>query len=160
CRGRQLSTHAGADAVAADQDVGVLTTPAGEMHEDTGAVLLHALEIVTEVIVPFVDSFAQQPLQPIPGGEDLGQVLFRDHPSGAVERDSLLDRDSEVAGAGAALLQSFEQFRMGGYTGAPADEFDCRAFIDLRVPPDLPQKCRSKQPGHRPSNDDGTPSAP
>src|SRR5262249_24880422 len=41
-RGCDLGAHARADAVAADEDIGALAMPAGEMHDDAGAVLLHA----------------------------------------------------------------------------------------------------------------------
>ena len=49
-RGRDLDAHARADAVAADEDIGALAASAGEMHDDAGAVLLHALEGVAEMV--------------------------------------------------------------------------------------------------------------
>jgi hypothetical protein len=41
------------------------------MHDDPGAVLLHALEGMAEVVTPRIDGLAQEPLQPVPGGENL-----------------------------------------------------------------------------------------
>src|SRR5215813_10849277 len=49
---------------------------------------------------------------------------------------------------------------MGGDTGAAADQFDRRAFIDVGLPPVLPQERRGKQTGHRAADDDGSTLAP
>ena len=49
--GRDLRAHAGADAVAADQQVGALDAALGEMHAHPASVLLDALEGVAEVVV-------------------------------------------------------------------------------------------------------------
>src|SRR5262249_52166852 len=104
-RRRDLRAHAGTDAVTADEDIGTLATPAGEMHDDAGAVLLHALEGMAEVVTRRIDGLAQEPLQPVPGGENLRQVFLCDHAPVAVESDAFLDLDAEVAGAGAALAK-------------------------------------------------------
>src|SRR5262249_47275156 len=159
-RGRDLRAHAGTDAVAADEDIGTLATPAGEMHDDAGAVLLHALEGMVEVVTRRIDGLAQEPLQPVPGGENLRQVFLCDHVAVAVESDAFLDLDAEVAGAGAALVKRVQQLRMGGDPGAAADQFDRRALIDVGVPPLLPQERRGKQAGHRATDNDGATPAP
>src|SRR5262249_44319864 len=70
-RGRDLGAHARADAVTADEDIGALAMPAGEMHDDAGAVLLHALEGMAEMVTRRIDGLAQEPLQPVPRGENL-----------------------------------------------------------------------------------------
>src|SRR5262252_5734841 len=49
---------------------------------------------------------------------------------------------------------------MGGDPSAAADQFDHRALIDVGVPPLLPQERRSKQAGHRATDDDGATPAP
>src|SRR5262249_36220500 len=67
---------------------------------------------------------------------------------------------AEVAGASAALAKRVQQLRMGGDTGAAADQFDRRAFIDVGLPPVLPQERRGKQAGHRAADDDGATLAP
>src|SRR5262249_20128542 len=113
-RGRDLRAHAGTDAVAADENIGALATPAGEMHDDAGAVLLHALEGMAEVVTRRIDGLAQEPLQAIPGSENLRQIFLSDHASVAVESDALLDFDAEVARAGAARAKRVQQLGMGG----------------------------------------------
>src|SRR5581483_10096191 len=70
---RHLTAHAGADAVAADQDVGLLHAAVGEHDAHAAPVLLDALEIAAEMVVRRIDGGAQQPLQAVPGGEDLPQ---------------------------------------------------------------------------------------
>src|SRR5262245_47789036 len=150
-----LRAHAGTDAVAADEDIGALATPAGEMRDDAGAVLLHALEGMAEVVMRRVDGLAQEPLQAVPGGEDLRQVFLCDHAPVAVESNALLDFDAEVARTGAARAKRVQQLRMGGDPGAAADQLDRRALINVCVPPLLPQERRSKQAGHRSADDDG-----
>ena len=80
--------------------------PAGEMHAHAGAVLLDALEIPAEVVVRGVDGLAQQSLQPVPGGQDLRQAFLCDHAPGTIQRDTPLDLDAEIAGAGAAALRA------------------------------------------------------
>src|SRR5262249_29201555 len=77
-RGRDLLTHARADAVAADEEIGVLALAAGEVHEHARAVLLDALKGVAEAIMRLLDGRAHEPLQPVPGGENLRQMPFRD----------------------------------------------------------------------------------
>ena len=112
----------------------MLDPSAGEMDANAGTVLLYALEIPTEVVMCRIDGLAQQSLQPIPGRENLRQVLFCDHASGTVERDALLDLDAKVTGAGAALLQRFQQLWMCRDAGAAADQFNRRAFINVGRP--------------------------
>jgi hypothetical protein len=101
-RGRDLGAHARADTVAADEDIGAFAAAAGKMHDDAGAVLLHALEGVAEMVTRRIDGLAQEPLQPIPGGENLRQIFLSDDAPVAVESDAFLDFDAEVARAGAA----------------------------------------------------------
>src|SRR6185437_16852465 len=68
-----LPAHAGADAVAADQYVGMLDLAAGELHAHAAPVLIDALEVMTKVVMRRVDGAAQNLLQPIPRREDLPQ---------------------------------------------------------------------------------------
>ena len=68
---RDLRAHAGADAVAAHQQIGALDAALGEVDADPVPVLLDALEGVAEMVVRGIDGLAQQPLQPVPGGQDL-----------------------------------------------------------------------------------------
>ena len=81
-RGSDLLAYARTDAIAADEEIGALALAAGEVHQDAGAVLLHPLEGVAEVVVRLVDGRPHQPLQSVPGGEDLRQALFRGHATG------------------------------------------------------------------------------
>src|SRR5262249_56525602 len=94
-RGCDRRARVGTDAVAGDEDTGALVTPASEMHDDTGAVLLHALEGMAEVVMRRVDGLAQEPLQAVPGGENLRQVFLCDHAPVTVESNALLDFDAE-----------------------------------------------------------------
>ena len=71
-----------------------------------------------------IDGVAHEPLQAIPGSQDLRQVLFSQHAAMTIERDTFLDFDAEVAGTGTALFQRFEELRMGSDAGAAADELD------------------------------------
>ena len=87
---RDLRAHAGADAVAADQEVGALDAAVGEMHAHAALVLLDALEAAAEMVVRGIDGLAQQPLQPVPGGEDLPQRPLADDAAVAVEGDALV----------------------------------------------------------------------
>ena len=73
---RDLAAHRRADAVAADQDVGILDPAAVEVHPHAAAVLLDALERPAEMVVRRIDGLAQQPLQPVPRREDLPQRTF------------------------------------------------------------------------------------
>src|SRR5262249_30589748 len=70
-RRRELGAHARADAVAADEDIGAFAAAASKMHGDAGAVLLHALEGVAEMVTRRIDGLAQEPLQPVPRGKNL-----------------------------------------------------------------------------------------
>ena len=102
---RDLAAHGRADAVAADQDVGLLDAAAVEMHAHAAAVLLDALECPAEMVVRGIDGRAQQALQPIPRGQDLPQRPLGGDAALPVDGDALRHLDAEVAGAGAALLQ-------------------------------------------------------
>src|SRR5262249_23671922 len=104
------------------------------------AVLLHALQRVAEMVLPIVDGLPQKPLQAVPGREHLRQLPFTDNPAFRIQRDALLDRDTEIAGAGAALLQRFQQLRWRLDSGAAADELAGGAFVDGRVPAVLSQE--------------------
>ena len=116
-----IIAHARADAVAADEEIGALALSAGEVHEHARAILLDALEGVAEVIACLRDRRPHEPLQPVPRGEDLRQMLFRDHPAIAVKRDAFVHLDAKITGPGAALLQRLQQFGVGGDAGAAAD---------------------------------------
>ena len=129
------------------------------MDAHAAAVLLDAREGVAEVVVGGIDGLAQQPLQPVPGGEDLPQRTLADHAPLAVDGDALLDLDAEVAGAGAAVLQRFQQFGMGGDAGAAADQLDRRALEHVDVPADPAQERRGEQARHRAADDDRAPAA-
>ena len=154
---RDLSAHGRADAVAADQDVGVFDTAAIEMHAHAAAVLFDALERPAEMVVRRVDGLAQQPLQPIPGCQDLPQRALAGDAPLAIDGDPFRYLDAELAGAGAACLQHRQQFRMRGDTGAAPDQFDRRALVDVGLPADLTQECGAEQPRHRAADDDGAP---
>src|SRR5262249_12953245 len=97
-----LRAHAGADAVGAEEQVGALHEALGKMHANLVAVLLDMRESVAEVVVRRIDGLAQEPLQPVPGGEDLPQRALADDPTVAVDGDALLDLDAEIARAGPA----------------------------------------------------------
>src|SRR5439155_1920264 len=94
--GRNLLAHARADSIAADEEIGAFPFAAGEVHVDAGAVLLDALERITEVIMRLVDGREHEPLHPYPGGEDLRQMLLRDHPTAVIECDAFFDDDAEL----------------------------------------------------------------
>ena len=110
------------------------TRPPEKLHAHAALVLLDALEIPAEVIMRRIDGVAQQPLQPVPRGEDLPQRPLVGDAAVAVDRDALGHLDAEILGAGAARLQRFEQFRMAGDAGAAADQFDARALVDIARP--------------------------
>src|SRR5262249_2107128 len=76
----------------------------------------------------------QEPLQPVPGSEDLRQVLFSDHAPVAIESDAFLDLDAEVTRSRAARLKRFQEFWMGGDPRTAADQLDRRALVDVGVP--------------------------
>jgi hypothetical protein len=60
-----------------------------------------------------------------PGCDDLQLPLFRDHVALAIERNPLMEDDADIDCAGAALVQSLQQFEMGREDAdATADEFD------------------------------------
>ncbi len=124
------------------------------------AVLLHALEAVAEMIVRGIHGLAQQPLQPVPGGQDLPQPAFADHPALAVDGDAPGDLDPEIAGAGAALLQRFQELGMGGDAGTAPDQLHRRALEHVNVPADPAQECGTEQARHRAADDDRAPAAP
>ena len=92
--GQDRGAHTGANAIATDEDIAVLNPPAGEMHPNAGSILLEALKVPTKVVMGWIDGIAQQPLQPIPGCENLWQVFFADHVPGAVERDAFINGDT------------------------------------------------------------------
>ena len=118
-------------------------------------ILVDAFEIPSEVIAGFVDGRAQQPLQAIPGCEDLAQRPLVGDAAFAVDRDALGYLDTKILGAGAAGFQRFKKFRVAGDAGASANQFDARPLIDIHVPAYLPQECGGEQPGHRAADDDG-----
>ncbi len=153
--GGDLGAHAGADAVAADHEVGILHDAVGEMHAHAAAVLLDMGKRMAEVIVRGIDGLAQQTLQPVPRGEDLRQAALADHTTGAVDGDAPLHRDAEGLGPGAALLQRLHQLRMGGDAGAAADQLDRRALVHVHLPADLAQERGREQARHRSTDDDG-----
>jgi len=158
--GRDLCADGGTDAVAAHQQIGALDAAIGEMDTDPFALRLDALERMTEVVVRGIDRLAQQPLQPVPGGQDLPQRSFADDAAVAVDGDAFRHLDAEIARAGAALLQRVQQFRMGGDAGATAHELDRRAFEHVDIPADPAQERRGEQARHGAADDDGAPAAP
>ena len=131
----------------------------GEMDADALPVLLDALEGVAEMVVRGIDGLAQQPLQPVPGGQDLPQRALADDAPLAVDGDALFDLDAEIARAGAAFLQRLQQFGMGGDAGAAADQLDRRALEHVDVPADPAQERGGEQARHRAADDDGAPAA-
>src|SRR5262249_26242251 len=147
----------GADAVAADQQVGALAMPLGEMHADFTAVLLDVLERVAEMITRRLDGCAQQALEPVPRGEDLPQVALADHTTRAVDGDPLVHRDPEVAGAGAAPFEPLQELGVPGDAGAAPAQLDCGTFEHAHVPADLAQERGGEQARHRSADDDGAP---
>src|SRR5262249_9625473 len=63
---RQLRTNAGADTVAADQDIGVLDAATRKMDTHATLILVDTLEIPAEVKMRRRYGGAQQPLQTVP----------------------------------------------------------------------------------------------
>src|SRR5581483_3821099 len=157
--GRELRAHARADAVAADQEVGALAAAAGEMRDHFRAVLVDALEIVAEMVAPVVDRLAQQPLHPVPRRMDLRQVHLGDDASLAIEPDAPFAVDAEVAQARAALLERFEELRVGRDAGAAADQLDRRALVDVGVPSQPREERGDEETRHGAADDDGAPFA-
>src|SRR6185437_4232076 len=102
-----------------------------------------------------VDGGVQQPLQPVPGGEDLPQEPLVGDAAVAVDGDALGHLDAEIVGAGAARRERVKQFGMTGDAGAAPDQFDAGAFVDVGLPADLSQEGGREQPGHRAADDDG-----
>jgi hypothetical protein len=135
----------------------VLDASLGETNTNASPFRFDVLKGVAEVVMRGIDGRAQQPLQPVPGGEDLSQRTFADDAPFTVDGDSLGDLDAEIASAGAALFQRFQQFGMGGDSGAAADELDGRALEHVDVPADPAQERRGEQARHRASDDDGAP---
>src|SRR5215470_3904146 len=99
------------------------------------AILAHVLEGVAKVVTRLINRLAQEPLQTIPGSQDLRQVLFCDYTPIAIESDSFLNLDAQVAGPRPAPLKRFQQFRMGGDPRAAADQLDRGALVDVDLPP-------------------------
>ena len=118
--------HAGGtNAVTRHEQVGTFGAAIGKFHGYVAAALVHALERVPELIAPTIACFYQKLAQPIPGRYDLQLPLFRDHFPLAIERNPLMEDDADIDGAGAALVQSLQQFEMGGEdANATADQFD------------------------------------
>ena len=141
------------------KQIGALDPAFGKLDADALPVLLDALERVAEVVMRGIDGLAQQPLQPVPGGQDLRQPPFADHAPLAVDGDAFLDLDSEIARAGAAFFQRLQQFGMGGDAGPAADQLDGRAFEHVDVPADPSQERRGEQARHRAADDDGAAAA-
>src|SRR5262245_65712074 len=100
------------------------------MHDHARAVLLHALKGVAKMVARLIDGVAEEPLQPIPGSEDLRQVLFSDHAPIAIESDAFLDLDAEVTRARAALLKCCQQFRIRRDPRTAANAFEQRRRRD------------------------------
>ena len=95
------------------------------MDLNSAAILFDALERMSEVIVLTIDRFLEDLPQPIPRRDDLKLRLFRDDVAFAVEGDPLVNNDADVDRTGAALVQSLEQFQMGGENPHPtADQLD------------------------------------
>src|SRR5262245_16854026 len=109
------------------------------------------------MVVRLVDGRSHERLQPVPRRENLREALFSDDATIAVERDPFFHLDAEVAGAGAALLQRFQQLRVSGDPGAAPNQLDRRALIDVNVPPLPPQERRGEEAGHRATDNDSTP---
>src|SRR6516165_7199059 len=118
------SAYTGTDTIAANEDSAVFHSPAREMNANARTILLDALKVPTEVVMRWIYGIAQQPLKPIPGCENLRQVLFADYVPGAVERDAFINLDSKVADASTTLLKRFQKLRMRCDTGAAAGQFD------------------------------------
>src|SRR5215475_4541346 len=118
------------------------------MHDHVRAVLLHALKGVAKMVARLIDSVAEEPLQPVPGSEDLRQVLFSDHAPVAIESDASLDLDAEVTRCRAARLKRFQEFWMGGDPRTASDQLDRGALVDVGVPSLLTQEHRGEEPGH------------
>src|SRR6478752_7364957 len=93
-----------------------------------------ALEIPAEVVIGRVDGGAQQPLQPVPRGEDLPQGPLVGDAAVAVDGDALGHLDAEIVGAGAARRERVKQFGMTGDAGAAPDQFDAGALVDVGLP--------------------------
>src|SRR5581483_3458877 len=137
----------------------LLHAAVGEHDAHAAPVLLDALEIAAEMVVRRIDGGAQQPLQAVPGGEDLPQRPLVLDAAVAVERDALGHLDAEPLGAGAARGQRVEQLGMAGDAGTAADQLDPGALVDVDLPADLAQEGGGEQPRHRAANDDGPPMA-
>ena len=150
-----LRAHAGADAVATHQDVGVFHAAAGELHAHAAFVLVDALEIPAEVIVRGIDGRPQQALQLVPRGHDLPKWPLLGDAAQTVERDALGDLDAEILGAGAGCFERVQQFGMCRDAGAAADQLDVRALVHVGVPADLAQERGAEQSRHRAADDDG-----
>ena len=63
---RDLGTHAGADAIAADQNICALAEAVCEVNTHPAAVLLNALEGTAEMIMFGWNILLEQILQPVP----------------------------------------------------------------------------------------------
>src|SRR6476661_10172574 len=150
-----LPAHTRPNSVAADENIRMLDALAGKLHAHSALILVDPCEIPSEMITGLVDGLPQEPLQAIPGCEDLPQRPLVGDAAFAVDRDALGYLDTKILGAGSARFQGFHELRVAGDAGAAADQLDGRPLIDVHVPPYLPQERRRKEPGHRAANDDG-----
>ncbi len=103
----------------------MLAVTVGEVDIDAVAILLDALERIPKMIVLSVDRLQQGLPQVVPGCDDLELRLFGNGTAVPVERDALVDDDTDINGARAAFVQRLEQFQMGSEdSDATTDQLD------------------------------------
>ena len=133
--GRAVRTHGGAEAVRADDEVGLDAGTAREAGDDLVAAMLDAGELAAEVIAITGECRVQRVEDAAPGAEVLRVVEARDHLAGSVEGAAAGDGD-----AGWALLPDAggNQDRQQLAVPRDAEPARCEPLADTLEHVDLP----------------------
>ena len=156
--GQHLGAHIGAEAVGADHEVAFGGAAVGEMRDDAIAALLHALQLLADVIALVRKFFPQHAEHAVPRRERLRTDEVPGHGAGAVERPAHGDIDAEVlARIATGGAQHCAHLFMRDDAGAASDQPDVDAFVDVGLPSGAPQQDGREQAAHGAADHQGAP---
>ena len=153
--GQRLLAHRRADAVGADQQIGLDRLAIGKMRQHRRRRRCSKPgKPAAAVIALRRKSVAQQPVDPLPGGEHLRAIeLARSAGPRASRILRVVMSTPSASVASPSAAQPLDQFVLRDDAGAAAGQFAVHPLVDIDGPPGAAQQQPAEQAAHRAADD-------
>ena len=152
-----LLADGGTKSIRAHQQLAFRRPAIGKLREHRPFRLHEAADAAAAVVVLARKRIAQQPVDTLPGGQNLGTFEFRGHATGRIEDFAGRDLDPEIGWIDVDPAHRLDQVGLGDDAGATPREFALDPLEDVDLPAGAPQQQRGQEAAHRAADDERTP---